>query len=336
MPLHLVGISGNQVWHTIRRSGGWDPWDELLVSAGALPAPPARIACGFVMGALHVCVAMRSELFHTIRFARGNWQSWGNAGSIAFPQVRGITNVDCVGMDNVLHVCVDGFTRSGTLQTLPAVWHAMRISNPNSALDSWTSSGEVTARYRVINDLACANVAGAQLHILARCTDTSGAELLVHNIRFADGTSQPLGDQDVISLFPTNANALRGTRTIAAAGIGGQLHVVASNGTELFHTIRLNDVAWQPTFGSVRIEVDATFTGPLALPACANESGNLHVCAISDGGIVHTIRLSSPAAWRNPEAADRGMFGDVLANVPPGLNGSAPPRAFAEIACAGE
>jgi hypothetical protein len=238
MPVHLVGISGGGIWHTIRNPSGWDPWDDVLATAGSLAGSPSRVACGVVSGALHVCVDTQVSLFHTIRFGRGSWQGWGDAGSVAFPGVLGAFNVDCVGIGNELHVCVEGFTVRGQLRTLPAAWHTIRISNPDPSRDSWTARKEVTGRYRTILDLACGKADG-NLHVLARCMDVAGVQRLMHTIRLPNGSLQPGGDADVFSLsqFSTTASTLRQTGAVAAAGIGPQLHVVASDGAEPYHTI---------------------------------------------------------------------------------------------------
>jgi hypothetical protein len=262
--------------------------------------------------------------------------AWGDARTAVFARLsrQSFSAIDCVGMAGapgtntaLLHVCVEGFTVGEETQSLPGVWHSFRITSPGT--DDWLRPiRQLTDGYLHIWDVACANIDGGQLHILARCRHrTSHAALLIHTIRFSDGTMQSVSDQDVFSMF-SNADALRATLQVAAAGIGPQLHVIASDGTELFHTIRLSDRAWQPTFGPVRAAVDGAFTRPLTRPACASEGGNLHVCAISGGRIMHTTRVSSPPAWR-------GGFEDVLAAVPPGASG-APPDGFSDIACAGE
>lgn len=343
MPLHLVGISNNGIWHTIRRPGGWDPWENILASAGPLPSPSDDIACGFVNGQLHVCVsthpAPQPGVFHTIRFARGNWQPWGDAGSLVFKQnlgngrimqIIGLGRVDCAGISNGLHLCIAGEKKlsQDPLNGPPTIWRSVRTPN------NWTAPNTVTAGYSLMWDIACAKVNSDQLHVLARCQNAGGSELLIHNIWFADGTQQELGDEDVFSQF-ANVNDLRNTQWVAGAGIEQALHVVVSDGNELFHTIRLNHAAWQPSFGLVRPAVDNAFTGPLSQPACANDGGNLHVCAISAGSIKHTIRLTNPSAWRNPENATTGSFGDVVDSVRPGSTGS-PTKTFSAIACAGE
>ena len=330
MPVHLVGISAGRIWHTIRTGpAGWVAWDDVLAGAGPLSGTPSRVACGVAGGQLHVCVATSAGLFHTIRFGAGSWQPWGDAGSAGFPGVLGITNVDCVGVGPELHVCVEGIQRSGQIQTLPAVWHSTRLPG------SWTAPTEVTARYRILWDLACGAASG-NVHVVARVQDVPGSELLVHTIRFPNGSLQPLGDQDVIPMYPAaTAAAVRATGTVAAAGNGVPLHLLASDGTEVLHTIRLDDTQWQDSFGPVRPAVDPAFPGPLALPAAAVADGNLHVFAISAGTVVHTIRLTTPPSWRNPETAAAGSFGDVVKTVASGSSGT-PDRSFTDIAAAGE
>jgi hypothetical protein len=332
--MHLVGVSGGSIWHTIRDPlKGWDPWDEVTASAGPVVDPPREIACAFVAGVLHVCVTTAvGGLIHTIRFGKGNWQPWGDAGSVGFSTVLGLSLVGSASIGSGLVVCVDGFKRSsGThTQSLPAVWRSDRTAA------GWSAPGSVTDAYLSISDIACASVSGSELHVLARCVDRiSSAELLIHTIWYPSGASQPLGDQDVIKNFPgSSMSSLKRTRTVAAAGIGQALHVVASDGIELFHTIRIDNTRWQGTFGLVRPSVDASFLAPLTGPACANDGGNLHVCAISNGAIFHTIRMSSPAGWRNPETSSKGGFGNVLGSVPPGPRGS-PPQTFIDIGCCG-
>ena len=349
MPVHFLGISGGRLWHTIRRDDtGWEAWDDVLASAPlvVLPFPfpeigipaPSRVACAVVTGRLHVCVTIpptrttSALLLHTIRFGPRNWQPWGNASAAGFPSVLGMVNVDCVGIGPELHVCIDGFRRLQPLQTLPAVWHSIRTDA------GWSAPTAVTSRYPVIWDHACGDVGGA-LHVVVRCISVPGTELLMHTIRFPNGTLQAQGDQDVIGLFPATVKAaIRRTGTVAVAGGQGQLHVVASDGSELFHTIRLNNTSWLPTFGPVRPAVTPGFTSPLTQPACASADGNLHIFAIDNSSrrVWHTIRLST-GAWRNPETATTGSFGDVLAAVPAGFAEAAPRSVsgFDVIAAAG-
>jgi hypothetical protein len=237
MPLHLVGINGNRVWHTTRRAGGsWVAWDDVFASAGSLSlSPGSDIACGFVRGALHVCVytTQPDRLFHTIRFARGNWQPWGDAAAAGFSQLGTLQYVDCVGISDRLHVCVVGARPpSPQLKSLPGVFRAVRISNPNPALDSWIASSGITDAYLAIRNFACANVAGDQLHILARCVDRQGYEVLMRNIRFAYGSQQPLGDHDIFPFSPT--------LTLCVVHKSSPLPVLGRNSMLLLHQMELS------------------------------------------------------------------------------------------------
>ena len=336
MRVHLVGISAGRLWHTSRMKAGWSPWDDVFASAGTPAGIPSRVAAGVVAGRLHVCLATQRNLLHTTRFESGSWQRWGDAGAAAFPEVTGIDNVDCVGIGTGLHVCVTGSPRVGETTRLPAVWHAIRTSSADPASDSWSGAHQITNGYRTVLDLACGS-AGGNLHALARVTDVDGSARLMHTIRFPDGRLQPERDQDVIGLFPAAAQTLRSTHNVAAAGVGPALHVLASDGAEVLHTIRIDDTSWQSTFGSVRRATAPPLAPPLSFPAAANADENLHVFGVSNappGMIFHTIRITTPPAWRNPETAPTGMLRPVLPAVPPGAAG-APPVAFMDISAAG-
>jgi hypothetical protein len=99
---------------------------------------------------------------------------------------------------------------------------------------------------------------------------------------------------------------------------------------DLFHTILAG--GGLELFGNVRsVVADRSFArAPLTVPACANVGGNLHLCALSRGRIVHTIRLAN-GAWNNPESSGVGMWGDVTAAVAGG-----PGLPFDDVACAGD
>jgi len=326
MPVHVVGLCNGAVWHTIRTTNGeWDPWTLVGVTDGL------RIGCAVVDGQLHVCVAGgMPKLQHSIRFSRSNWQPWGDAAAAGFPQIQDLDGVDCASIGKALNVCVTGNTRSehDSGVPLPAVWLSMRTAN------AWTAPRELSSRYSAFLDHTGGSV-GDALHIVAQCVQ-AGSFTLIHTVRMANGAMQPLGDQDLIKLFPAEADSLSRITTVAAAGVQGQLHVVASNGKELFHTIRLNEQLWQNTFGSVRQAADPTSTGPLAVPACASADGNLHVFALSEGSIVHTIRVTSRSKWCNPETALTGKFGDVIGAVPASAGGLILTRQFTDIAAAGD
>lgn len=343
MPLRLVGInSDGTVWLTRRRSETqpWDPWANLTSVIGPIGAP-TDVACAIVNGQLHICVLEPGALWHTLETGPGAFTGWGPAHSVAFSGVSTGDRVDCAAMGSQLHVCVEGAKRTGALVSNPVVWRSVR--NPSGA---WSTPREVTLRYQAIRDVACATItpsgsgARPQLEILTRAAAPTGSQPLVHTTLLPTGASS--GDVNVsasdrgaspVSSFPS-------VGTVAAAGIGSALHVVLGGGTDLFHTVFGSAGGTFELFGLVRALVgDPAFMGapfgvslpPLTLPASANVGGNLHVCAVSNGRIFHTIRLAS-GAWRNPESNTVGVFGDVTAAV---AGGPSNPN-FVAIACAGD
>ena len=339
MPLRLVGLnSDGSVWLTRRRSETlpWDPWSNLTSVVGPIAAP-SDVACAIVNGQLHICVLATGALWHTVETGTGTFTGWGPAHSVAFSGVSPGLRVDCAAIGAQLHVCLDGNLHSGGLVSQPSVWRSIR--NPSG---SWSPRKEVTSRLLTIRDVACASItptgAGArpQLEVLTRAQTQAGSDPLVHTTLLPTGGSS--GDMGITaSIPPTSAKTnFPAVRTIAAAGIDSALHIVLGRGTELFHTVFGSAGGAFELFGNVRGLVgDPTFrrkpVRPLTLPACANVGGNLHVCAISNGRIFHTIRLAS-GAWRNPESNTVGLFGDVTAAV---AGGPSKP-AFVAIACAGD
>ena len=298
----------------------------------------SRVACAIVNGLLHICVLEApGALWHTVETGPHTFTGWGPAHSVAFSGVSPGLSVDCAAIGGQLHVCLDGNVHSGQIVSDPAVWRSGRLTS-----GSWSLRREVTARFLAIRDVACASItptgAGArpQLEVLTRPETRAGtAEPLVHTTLFPTGASS--GDTNMAASIPPSAATVNfpAVLRVAAAGIGSELHIVLAQGTELFHTVNLGSAGGAfDLYGNVRALVSGAkrpFRGALALPACANVGGNLHVCAVSNGRIFHTIRLAS-GLWRNPESSAFGMFGDVTKTV---AGGPATPD-FVDIACAGD
>jgi hypothetical protein len=337
MPLRVIGISGGRVWMTTRRSEslGWTPWTDLTTVVGPIAAPHA-VACAIVNGQLQICVLEQNALWHTLELGPNSFTGWGPAHVVAFPRVSLGLRVACAPFDAQLHVCVDGNRTTVTSTAEPAIWRSIRNSN-----GAFSPPREVTGRAPAIVDVACASVklpgqTRPQLEVLTRSQTAGALHPLLRTTLLPTGASS--GDVTVAATVPPAAakSDLPAIRTVAAAGIGAELHVLLaqdpSSGrpAELFHAILTG--AGIELFGNVRALVgDAAFgSNPLTTPACANVGGNLHVCAISNGQIMHTIRLSS-GAWLNPESNTVGIFGNVTAVVSGG-----PSTPFVSIACAGD
>jgi hypothetical protein len=68
--------------------------------------------------------------------------------------------------------------------------------------------------------------------------------------------------------------------------------------------------------------------------ACTHVGENLHICALTDDGrIIHTIRMSNPPSWQNPEGSGRAAFGDVTREVG---NRGVNPGPFTLVAASGQ
>jgi hypothetical protein len=134
---------------------------------------------------------------------------------------------------------------------------------------------------------------------------------LWHTIRLSTSPTNWQPFQDVRRTQSNNP----GRGPIGVAGIGNRLHVCTQVGGDLFHTIRAPH-SWQPSWGNVTAIMGGAFSGQLTSIACANVDDNLHICCVTNSGqIIHTIRITSPASWQNPEGSGNAVFGDVTKEV---------------------
>lgn len=345
MPLRLVALNSDRsIWLTRRRNEAapWDPWINLTTEVGPI-ASPTDVACAIVDGRLHICVLATNELWHTIETGPGTFTGWGPAHSDAFSGLLLQSSVDCAAVGPQLHICVEGRIESGGLISRAAVWRSIRAPS-GAPTSTFSQRREVTGGNQAYADIACATItptgAGArpQLEILARATDRFGTEALVHTTLLPTGA--PSVDVNIAAGGATApTTSFSPVQSVAAAGIGTELHIVLASNNDVFHTLLGRSGGVRELFTSVRVMVsDPSFMGtpgaplrPLIFPACANVGGNLHVCAVSNGLIFHTIRLAS-GLWRNPESSPVGLFGDVTAAVPGGPSSPF----FISIACAGD
>ena len=138
-----------------------------------------------------------------------------------------------------------------------------------------------------------------------------------HTIRLSDSSWQPsFGDvKSVESNNPGHFSA------VGCAGVNGQLQVVGLiDDGGMWHTIRLSDSSWQPSFGDVK-SVESNNPGHFSAVGCAGVNGQLQVVGLIDnGGMWHTIRLND-SSWQS-------FFGDVK-----GVESNNPGH-FSAVACA--
>jgi hypothetical protein len=205
------------------------------------------------------------------------------------------------------------------------IFHTIRFSN------SWQPWGNVTSA--VANnlgpmgygDVACAGI-GNDLHVIF----ATGIGM-VHTIRYSNYNSwQPWG-----SISQTIPNTPAGHFYLACAGIGDDLHVIASRTTgpgssglpHVYHTIRYSDSTWQP-WGDVSASVGVSSSVPnvpqIRAIACATVGDDLHLVGYSyNYGLVHTIRYSNSNTWQ-----PWGNIRSAIANTPADFG-------IGDIACAG-
>jgi hypothetical protein len=243
------------------------------------------------LGATHVVgVNAAGRLWHTIRYADGSWQPYGDVEGQT-GDMGDLTDVAIASIGPDLHVCA--VNAEGRL------WHTIRYG-----FGWWQPYGDVEGQTGDMGDLthAAAAAVGPDLHVCA----INAAGRLWHTIRFADGSWQPFGDVEGA------AGEMGSLTDVAVSAIGPDLHVCAVNAAgRLWHTIRYPS-SWQP-FGDV--EGQTGDMGDLTDVAVAAIGPNLHVCAVNAAGhLWHTIRY--PSSWQpfgdvEGETGDMGDLTDV-------------------------
>ncbi len=145
-------------------------------------------------GNLHVAaVNGAGRLWHTIRFASGAWQPFGDV-EIPVGDMGDLADVAVAAVGPALHLV--GINSVGRL------WHTIRFADGR-----WQPFGDVEIPAGEMGTLSrvAIGAVGSTLHLVAINTDGR----LWHTIRFADGSWQPFGDVEI------------------AAGEMGDLRVVA-------------------------------------------------------------------------------------------------------------
>ncbi|OXM47116.1 hypothetical protein [Amycolatopsis alba] len=332
MPLHVVGVgTDNKVYHAIRNRylhDHWTPWTDVTAIVGGTGSPFTMIACATVDRSVHICGLTEDErILHTFRRPDGVWQSsWGDVGAAAGLGTGQPDGVATAGAGTDLQVFAPIQRRDG--KPAPAkgspVNHAIRSSAPPGWPQSFTpiESGLPFEMNEFLR-LAADDAAGS-LHV---CTLDYG-NTLWHTLQLSSSTWQPFNDVRRVHL-----NDPGRIGDVAVAGIGTLLHVCVVADGKIWHTIRATS-RWQAVWGDVMRVMNPASTETVTRVACAQLEDNLHVCALTeDGRIIHTIRMSAPPSWQNPEDSGRAFFGDVTAEV--GRHG-VDPRPFKLLAVSGQ
>lgn len=331
MPIHLVALdTDGRGWHAERDDGG--KWTAFASAGGLQVTFPAYLACALTSGGeqFQVCVTTPDRFLHNIWYPyKRTWQrAWENFAAHGWPTgIDAPAPVALAEYGSRLDVFVG--TRQKIPRDYPLERWERRVWYQSRREEGWTTRKAATDWYAGgVSAVAAARVMGEQ-HVVAFVSGYDGFHLL--HTRLSAGV--PLqGDGFIDGYYRGNGTLL--SSQLDVAGIGIQMHLILSNGTELFHTIRLNDQAWQPSIEPIRPVVDPGFRGPLTYPAATYSLENLHVFAISEGRIVHTVRRTADPAWYNPEDPTESGFSDVLSLMPTAA-GAPSPAPIARIAVAG-
>ncbi|MGZ6692342.1 MAG: hypothetical protein ACXVHQ_33570 [Solirubrobacteraceae bacterium] len=105
--LHMIGIVGGQLWHTIRNADGSWEQDFGLVEKEVHNDPGAftAISCAGVGNRLHLIGIVGGQLWHTIRNADGSWQpNFGLVENEVHDDPGAFTAISCAGVGSQLHM----------------------------------------------------------------------------------------------------------------------------------------------------------------------------------------------------------------------------------------
>lgn len=337
MVLHVIGLaSTGRVFHAIRNwylKDPWTPWDDLTFKVGDPSSPLLTLKCATVARSLHLCgTTVGGRIVHTVRDPTGTWQPfWGDVGAAAGLRNNRPDFVAATAATGDLHVfaTVQPPPTGGGLRASDySVRHAIRSTSPPGWPQAFTiiDSGLSGVQLVLFTELAAASVEDVP-HVCVLGLDNQ----LWHTVRTAVSPAawQPFNDVRLV-----HANKIGYIGLVAMAGIGPLLHVcVLADGT-IWHTIRTR-TRWQPEWGDVRKVMSPLSNEAVTQVACASVDNNLHVTALTaDGRIIHTIRMTNPPSWQNPEGSSRAEFGDVTAVV--GALSVYKPGPFVSVATSGD
>ncbi len=218
------------------------------------------------------------DFWHTLRRADGNWTGLGEINTqIVVPgTVRTVAGVGGTGGEtHFMFATLDGH-----------LWHTIRYAD-----GSWQPVGDAHAVLglagSIVHVAAAAGSGGETQYML-----TDGAGRLLHTIRYADGSWQPVGDAQAVLGIPGPVVDVAG-----AAGASGEAHfmLTTSNG-HLWHTVRNADGSWT---GLGDVQTQIAVSGPVrSIGAATGKSGETHfMFTTSDGHLWHTIRLAD-GSWQ--------------------------------------
>jgi hypothetical protein len=295
--LQLVAELGDgRLWHAVRAPNGqWTRFGDLGMAAGGPEGPWFDGACAGVGAELHqLGFPGAGPLEHTIRFADGTWQKFGNVEE-ATDHKGGLGSPACAGIGDELHVCAHG----GENRILHVIRHADR---------SWGNWGDVTRQGNagptgpLDSDLLAVCGMGAELHVFAversQNPDDYGS-WLIHTVRHADGKWD--GWENLTNVIPV-ANPREPHPSIfrvAVAAVGAELQIaiIFTAGLEVLHALRRAGGGWTRWASVYReagdLNVGVPYPGGMPFSvavAAVNNELHLAVTTHRQPWLWHTIR----------------------------------------------
>ena len=282
------------------------------------------------MAVLHVlCVGADGMLTHTVRLLNGMWLPFGDVRSVVLgenpgsPDPVAFNDVACAGVGNDLQLC--GLTRGGgvvhTIRALDGKW-------PFGFGDVLAVAGPV-GRQADVGSVGAAGVPNQLRACAAIRTTTGGGNVspdyeLFETIRNSVGSWHP---------FVNHGGSFS---DVSLAMAGGLLHFCGitleqgGGGAHMLNHALKSGSTWTP-FGDVKSVVLAE--NPRSLDpgdfygvSCAGIDDELHICALSDGHLFHTIRRANGTFF---------PFRDVVTDIVQENPGSPSPRWITNVSCVG-
>jgi hypothetical protein len=271
---------------------------------------------------LHVVAASPTAgAWHTIRSSTG-WTPWAPLPPFPVP----VTRIDSAFVNGELHVC------AATSTTPTVLLHTFRDA-AGAWQPFWGDVGNAAGLPSSQFEFQYVGLAGdgTTLHVFTTVRPRGGGGGLqpafvwpIYHATRSTGSAAAWTS----SFSEINPGQFPGTTTVftetTSANVAGSIHVCALGfyGNELWHTIELSPPpteSWQP-YNDVKL-VHTNSPVKIGTVSVTGVGSNLHVLAVSGGEVFHTIRMSSPPSWQNPEGSGISQWGNVTAvvsGVPPG------------------
>jgi len=278
---------------------------------------PASAATAAATSDLHAVIAATGtistppDIYHALRVSSsGAWKGFNGLTGYVPGMPNGVNGVAIAGTNGELHVLV-----TNVRGTEASLLHALRSADGRwKGFNNVSGPASVPASMSPYPAVAAAIVNG-DLHVLLLISGPTPT--LYHAIRYAS-TGAWAGFNPVTASIPGNI------ASVAAASVGGNLHVLIAmaTGGGLYHAIRYSsNGAWN---GFNNVAGPATVPGPSVTAVAAAAVGqDLQVLIKTSTEVLyHGMRISADGSWKG--------FNDVssAARVPSGVT-------FPSIAAAG-